>query len=91
MDKFSIVWPEESTIVSLGSAKGVEAIAKTVIPENATWKLSRTSSAESSSNFVVVHVQPRDIARGKWLHQEGSGRTCLQLASIPDKQQLVDD
>jgi hypothetical protein len=32
---------------------------------NATWKLSRTSPAESSSNFVVVHVQPRDIARGK--------------------------
>jgi hypothetical protein len=33
MDKFSIVWPEESTIVSLGSAKGVEGIAKMVIPE----------------------------------------------------------
>lgn len=34
MDKFSIVRPEESAIVSLvGRAKGVEALAKMVIPE----------------------------------------------------------
>ena len=51
--------------MSLGSAKGVEGDCKDGHSGNATWKLSRTSSAESSSNFVVVHVQPRDIARGK--------------------------